>query len=109
MTSLGVGGILKRSAVLCGMSFITFNRDMVIGTQRNAPIQKDRVSNKGDLHYIHPSSIIGLKTVTGLFITFERHGNTSQKECVNALPTPVPIQKDRVSNKGGLDYIHPSS
>ena len=85
--------------------FITFNRDMVIGTQRNATIQKDRVSNKGDLHYIHPSSIIGLKMVTGLFITFERHGNTTQKGCVNALPTPVPIQKDRVSNKGGLDYI----
>ena len=52
----GRSHILKRSAVLCGMSFITFNRDMVIGTQRNAPIQKDRVSNKGGLGYIHPSS-----------------------------------------------------
>ena len=31
----GRSHILKRSAVLCGMSFITFNRDMVIGTQRN--------------------------------------------------------------------------
>ena len=97
----GRSHILKRSAVLCGMSFITFNRDMVIGTQRNAPIQKDRVSNKRDLHYIHPSSIIGLKTVTGLFITFERVGNTIQKECVNALPTPVPIQKDCFSTKEG--------
>ena len=47
--------------------------------------------------------------MTGLFITFERHGNTNQKECVSALRTPVPIQKDRVSNKGGFDYIHPSS
>ena len=47
--------------------------------------------------------------MTGLFITFERHGNTIQKECINALPTPVPIQKDRVSNKGGLGYIYPSS
>ena len=47
--------------------------------------------------------------MTGLFITFERHGNTNQKECVSASRTPVPIQKDRVSNKGGLGYIHPSS
>ena len=47
--------------------------------------------------------------MTGLFITFERHGNTNQKECVSALRTPVPIQKDGVLNKGGFDYIHPSS
>ena len=33
--------ILKRSAVLCGMSFITFNRDIEKGTQRNPPNQKD--------------------------------------------------------------------